>query len=148
MTIVSGAGVGVGAGAGFGAGAGVGPGVGAGLGVGGGLGAGAGVGVGLGGGVGVGGGVGAAAAAACWTAKANPAILNVPVRSPVVFTSTTNSALPLPVTSGLTTRTHGTSLDALHTHPGTADTETLIRPPSGGTCEEELSSSNRHGAAA
>jgi hypothetical protein len=80
-------------------------------------------------------------------ANGNPAILSVPLRSSAVFTSATNSALPLPVTSELTTRTHGTSLDALHLHPETAETETLKGPPSGESREDELASSKRHGAA-
>jgi hypothetical protein len=50
---------------------------------------------------------------------------SVPLRSPDVFASATNSAVPLPVTSGLVTRSHETSLDALHLQPGTADTATL-----------------------
>src|SRR5918999_4447902 len=144
MTSISGAGAGVGLGAGVGGGAGVGVGLGAGggggagvgvgLGAGDGGGVGAGVGLGVGAGVGLCGGVGtgagAGAVAVCWTRKGNPAILSVPLRSPAVFTSATNSALPLPVASELATRTHGTSLDALHLHPETAETETLKGPPS------------------
>jgi hypothetical protein len=63
-----------------------------------------------------------------------------------VFTSAANSALPLPVTSELTTRTHATSLDELHLHPGTAETETLKEPASGGIREEDPASSKRHSA--
>jgi hypothetical protein len=159
MTSVSGAGAGGGVGAGVGGGAGVGPGAGAGGGIGGGLGAGGlgvGTGVGLGGvgvgvGVGLGGGTGAGegegVVSVCCTTKGNPAIFSVPLRSAAVFTSATNSALPLPVSSELTTRTHETSLDAFHLHPETAETETLNGPPSCGIREEELASSKRHGAA-
>jgi hypothetical protein len=64
-----------------------------------------------------------------------------------VFTSATNSALPLPVTAELTTRTHGISLDALHLQPEIVETDTLNRPPSGGTREDELPSWKRHGVA-
>ena len=131
-----------GTGDGFGAGAG---------GVGDGLGAGAGgVGDGLGAGVGgVGGGLGGepGVVAVCSTTKGEPAIFSVPLRSPPVFASATNATLSLPVSSELTTRTHDTSLDALHLQPGIVDTETLNGPPSGGTREEELASSNRHAAA-
>src|SRR6186997_2836195 len=123
-------------------GAGAGGGVGAGGGGGGG-GAGGGGGVGLGGGV----GTGDDPVAVCSTMWGTPAILRVPVRSPAVFTSAVNSAAPLPVTSVLTTCSHGTSLDALHLHPWTAETATLNGPPSGETREEELPSSKRHSAA-
>jgi hypothetical protein len=64
-----------------------------------------------------------------------------------MFASATNSALPLPVIAALMTRTHATSLEALHTHPETAETDTLKGPPSGDTREEELLCSKRHGAA-
>ena len=57
-----------------------------------------------------------------------------------------NSALPLPVSSGLAARTHATSLDELHRHPGTAETATLKEPACGGIREEELASSKRHSA--
>src|SRR4051812_35575595 len=114
MISVSGAGVGGGGGCGVGAGGGVGVGLGVGAGLGVGVGAGLGVGVGL--------GAGDEAGAVCWMRKGIPAILSVPLRSPAVFTPATNSALPLPVASALTTRTHGTSLDALHLHPASADT--------------------------
>jgi hypothetical protein len=111
---------------------------------------GGGFGAGVGGGVGLGGGVGTGAAtlAACRTACGKAAIFSVPFRSPAVFTSAANAALPLPVISGLTTRTHETSLDALHLHPAVADTATVKGPPSGETREDELPSSKRHGAAA
>jgi hypothetical protein len=116
-----------------------------------GAGAGGGFGAGGGGGVGVGPGGGMASGgdpvALCWTRCDNPAILSMPLRSPAVFASVTNSALPLPDASELTTRTHGTSLDALHLHPGTAETKTLKAPPAAETCEEELPSSKRHSAA-
>jgi hypothetical protein len=74
-------------------------------------------------------------------------MVSVPLRSPVVFMSATNEPSPLPVSSELTTRTQGTPLDALHLQPGIVETETLKGPPSGGTREEELASSNRHAAA-
>jgi hypothetical protein len=105
-------------------------------------------GAGLGGGTGVGVGAGGGiAAAACSTTKGNPAIVNVPLRSPAVLASATNAALPVPVSSELTTRTQGASLDALHLHPEIVATETVKGPPSGDTCEEELSSEKRQGAA-
>jgi hypothetical protein len=111
------------------------------------LGAGVGAGVGLGEGVGGGLGAGVVAVAICCTTKGDPAILSVPLRSPVVFGSATNDTLPLPVCSELTTRTQDTSLDALHLQPGMVETETLKGPPSAGTRDEELASSNRHAAA-
>jgi hypothetical protein len=74
-------------------------------------------------------------------------MVSLPLRSPVVFMSATNDALPLPVSSELTNRTQGTSLEALHLQPAIVETETLKGPPSGGTREEELASSNRHAAA-
>ena len=74
-------------------------------------------------------------------------MVSVPLRSPVVFMSATNETAPLPVSSELTTRTQDTSLEALHLQPVIVETETLKGPPSGGTREEELASSNRHGAA-
>jgi hypothetical protein len=64
----------------------------------------------------------------------------------VVFTSATNSALPLPVTSELTTRTHGTPLDARHLHPAFADTAIWKGPPCGTTRDDELPNSKWHGA--
>jgi hypothetical protein len=74
-------------------------------------------------------------------------MVSVPLRSPPVFTSASNETLPLPVSSGLTTRTQETSLDALHVQPGMVETETLNAPPSAGIREEEFASSKRHAAA-
>ncbi len=71
----------------------------------------------------------------------------VPLRSPEVFTSATNSALPSPTASALTIRTHGSALAALHRHPVSVETETLKGPPADDIWVEALPSSKRHGAA-
>jgi hypothetical protein len=65
----------------------------------------------------------------CVTVKSWPATVNVPVRDGPLVGATVNGTVPFPVPAVVPIEVHGTSLDAVHGHPGPVVTATTLDPP-------------------